>query len=673
MKVGTRAAAPQAKQLRGLVALGLCALTALVYANSFTAGFVMDGKAVVQDPRIRDATAANLSLILDHSYWWPLAENGLYRPLATLSYLFNFAILGNGEQPGGYHAVNLLLHLSNVLLVYALALRLWKKLWPAAAMAALWGVHPLLTEAVTNIAGRPDLLAAMAVLGGFLLYLKSTEATGWRKAVWLAGLAAAAMAGAFSKESAIALPGVIAVYELIYWKERRQIRGLALGLLASGLPVVAMLFARIRVLGGVLALQIPLRDNPLAGAGFLTGRLTAVDVAFRYLGLLAWPARLSCDYSYNQIPLERGTAGDWAYWTAAALLVAAMVWLYRWNRAGLFPAAFALVAWLPASNLIVPVGTIMAERLAYLPSVGVMACVVLAAGLALRRLPSRAIAAMAAAVWIAAFGWCTWARNADWQNDLSLARSAVRAAPGSYKTHEMLAMALFQSNPDRAGVDEAIAEVRRSMAVLDTLPDRERDSETYRLAGALYLMQGDGLPAGAERAEDFQRAVACLQRCQAIGKAAAAAAAKSTANRDVYRMLSLAYLRSGDLGQALQSAEEARAAAPLDPQVYRQMSDALLAAGRRDDAAVALVTGSLVTSDAGLRQELLRLYRDGLDKEGCAIAQGPYGPAINPACAVVRRHICEASAGALQAASAAGRQDLLDALRQGFARDYGCR
>src|SRR5580693_4513510 len=101
-------------------ALVLLALVA--YANSFSAGFAFDNKALIlDDTRVHAATAANLDLIVNRSYWWPQGESGLYRPLTTLSYLFNYATLGGGERPAGYHAVNLLLHAMNVLLLYALA------------------------------------------------------------------------------------------------------------------------------------------------------------------------------------------------------------------------------------------------------------------------------------------------------------------------------------------------------------------------------------------------------------------------------------------------------------------------------------------------------------------------------------------------------------------------
>ena len=82
-----------------LVAVGLCLLTLAVYSNSFGGGFVMD---------------------------------------TTLSYLFNYAVLGNGGHPTGYHWINFLLHAANVLLVYALGLRLAGGWRPAAWIAAIW-------------------------------------------------------------------------------------------------------------------------------------------------------------------------------------------------------------------------------------------------------------------------------------------------------------------------------------------------------------------------------------------------------------------------------------------------------------------------------------------------------------------------------------------------------
>ena len=63
-------------------------------------------------------------------------------------------------------SLNFLLHVANVWLVFGLAMLLFRRAGPAFFAAAIWAVHPAGTEAVSNVAGRADLLGALAVLGG---------------------------------------------------------------------------------------------------------------------------------------------------------------------------------------------------------------------------------------------------------------------------------------------------------------------------------------------------------------------------------------------------------------------------------------------------------------------------------------------------------------------------
>src|ERR1700691_3084662 len=183
--------APDSRRQYLVAAVALGLLTVLAFSNSFSTGFALDNQMLILgDTRVHTGSASNIGLIVHHTYWWPNGESGLYRPLTTFSYLLNYAILGNGNHPAGYHWINFFLHAANVLLVFALVLRLTgQALRTALCIALLWAVHPVLTESVTNIVGRADLLAALAVLSGFFLYLKSAETTGWRRGASLAGLA----------------------------------------------------------------------------------------------------------------------------------------------------------------------------------------------------------------------------------------------------------------------------------------------------------------------------------------------------------------------------------------------------------------------------------------------------------------------------------------------------
>src|SRR5271157_177340 len=458
--------------------LAIWGLVLVAYSNSFQGALVFDSASVIgRDPRIRQASLENIESILTGGYAYVSSTTGLYRPLTTFSYLLNYAVLGNGLRPVGYHWVNFVLHEANVTLVYALGVLVFAEAAPALALAAIWGLHPLLTESVTNIVGRADLLAALGVLAGLLCYARGASTTGRRGMAWLAGLAAAQTVGLFSKESGAVLPGVMLLYDLT-WSERATWRRRLPAYAAVALPLAVFFSLRA---GFGIHMLIDYAQNPLVSAGFRTAHLTAVKVVGKCLWLFLWPAHLSADYSYNAVPLFGWRLSNWedakALIALAILLGAALLALLlavRSSRTGkplLFFLVFFFVALSPTSNLIVLIGSIMAERFLYLPSVALAGCMVAAAYvLGRRRSLQRRVAAPVA--WAALGLVClmfttrTHARNFDWQDGLSLWTSAVDVCPGSARPHYNLAKEL-EHIPGR--LPEAIAQYREAVRIE---PDR---------------------------------------------------------------------------------------------------------------------------------------------------------------------------------------------------------
>src|SRR5207302_1911942 len=152
-----------------------------------------------------------------------------------------------------------------------------------------------------------------------------------------------------------------------------------------------------------------------------------------------------------------------------------------------------------SSNLLFPIGTIMAERFLYLPAIA------FAAGVAalIARVPR--FAPVVAAVVVIALAARTIARNPDWQSDVTLGRSAVQISPESYKSHKLLANALFEA---QAPIDQVLSEAEKGLAILAPLPPVRDNADTWRRAANWYLAKGD--PASVHRALEI------LQRCLAI-------------------------------------------------------------------------------------------------------------------------------------------------------------
>ena len=634
--------------------LALVLITLLAFSNSFSTGFALDNQTLLLgDTRIQAANAHNIGLIIGHTYWWPNGESGLYRPLTTLSYLLNYAILGNADHPAGYHWINFFLHIANVLLLFALVLRLMRgrarALLTAFCIAMLWAVHPVLTESVTNIVGRADLLAGGAILAGFLLYLKSIETTGWRRGTLFGGLAVFTAAGVFSKESAVVLPAIIVLYEIACGKQWRRALPACLATLA---PISIMLWQRASVLASSLPAEFPFYDNPITGAGFWIGRLTAIKVLARYLALAFWPMKLSADYSYSQITLVHGSLEDWVCWLAVAAALALTVLLWNRNRLAFFFAVFAFLNLLPASNLLFPIGTILAERLLYLPLVGLVAAVVIAIDAGAERFRfSGAAFAICVAVIAAGFALRTWVRNLDWTDDKTMAEAGIQTSPRSFKFHRLLAAQLISTDPSHRETDRAVAQADRSVAILATLPDDLDLPGPWNLAAVCHRVKGDTLSGDGARVQ-YEEAVKLALRCIAVDTASRAAydrrhGLKSkvpTTAADGYRTLASAYLHLGRAPQALAAAIEAQAIDPANTGVYEEIADADLAQERGEDAAVALAQGMFASDDHNkLLAELLKLYQSGVDSKGCAVVPGPHGPTLNPSCEIVRRDLCEAT------------------------------
>ena len=677
----------------------LAALVLMAYANSFT-GFARDDRPLIlEDARVHSVSRLHLREILGHNYAWPGFSGGLYRPLTTLSYLFNFAILGDSNQPAGYHWVNYLLHAANAFLVYLLALLLVRQYWPALFAAALWALHPICTEAVAYIVGRPEELAALGVLAGLLLYVRGARESGWRRVPWLAATMAAATMAVFSKEGGAMVLPLAALYDFT-WRGRRDRsrRELAAGYVCLVLPVLAMLCVRAVVLRHDDAMEIPFVDNPISGAGYLTGRATAIAVIGRYLWLLVWPRTISADYSYNQIPLFNWHSTAWQQWCAVAAVAGLLLLLavcYRRSRTGFFLLAFSALTLLPAANLVVTTGTIMAERLLYLPAVGFAAAVAFGIHRLGRRLGLRPMAAAVALGAVgAAYGARTYQRNPDWQNDETLFASAAEAVPHSFRPHMSLAYSWYTQDPIFFQGERAIAQAETAAAIVSGLPDSRIPAATLTLLGVIYCARGDSLApkdAGGNpqldaasgawyrkalavdlRAVPVDRAFDENHRRRELARGTPADGIAVTGLPDLYAGLGRVYLRLGDPQQALQAFLYERRLAPGTALAYLNIAAAGQALNQVAEAATALLEAYTLDGAQSTLRMLSETYGK-IDSGGCAVLRQAEGRSLNPDCAILRRDLCGAYRDLEQAFRDAKQRDPAERFRAAGERVPGCR
>jgi protein O-mannosyl-transferase len=425
----------------------LLVLAMLLYGNTLVNGFTMDDELYI----FRNPAVTSPSV---HGLFEATKANNVLRPFTFATFALNWVV--GGGHPSGYHLFNLLLQAAVTLLLYLVLRKLLEAVPQAATIAfvtaLLFAVHPIHTEAVASIAGRSELLAVGFLLGAWLLHLHD------RPILALVCFVLALL----SKESAVVLLPLVLAGDYA----RGKLKPLHRYVLIAGIALVylALLW---KVQGGRFGEKgIDFLDNPLAHLPASLRILNALRIAWKYVGLQVYPATLSCDYSYNAILLF-GNLRHTVLPTLTAALVLALWSLAIWRRKNewFLAGAIYLGGFAVTANILVPTGTIMAERLAYLPSAGFCLLVALI-WIRLEERNRRAAWAVLAIV-VLALSVRTVIRNRDWRDNFSLFSAAVKAVPRSAKMHANLGGQYM----NRGQLDAAQMELQTALGIYPDSPE----------------------------------------------------------------------------------------------------------------------------------------------------------------------------------------------------------
>ncbi len=423
----------------------LVVLTALVYAELGGHDFLLydDQEYVVENPIVNKGltpTGLVRAFTTFHSYNW--------HPLTWLSHMGDVEVFG--LEPRGHHLGNLVLHLLNTLLVYALFAGLTGARGRSGFVAALFALHPLHVESVAWISERKDLLSACFGLLAMLVWVRYVRDRAAR-AYW--GALALFAAALLSKPMLVTLPFVLLlldVWPLERWRTRADLRGL----LAEKAPLFAL-----SILSCLVTLSA--QSGSISSTIPLARRLANASLAYTgYLRRALWPADLAVIYPYPE--------------TVLALEVLAAAGLV----AGLTVVAFACVkkrpyvtvGWLWFVGMLVPVSGLvqvgyqpLADRYTYLPLIGLG---VIAAWGATELTRSRWQQPLAALAVLLVLSWAaiTRAQVSHWRDDLALFTRALSLGEGNFVASHAIGMLL-----ERGG--NPVSATRRYRQALETRPD----------------------------------------------------------------------------------------------------------------------------------------------------------------------------------------------------------
>jgi protein O-mannosyl-transferase len=422
----------------------LAVLATALYAGTVRFEFPFDDNVHVVDNL--DVRQVGRSLAALVTPTWP---GYVYRPLPIVSYGLTHALFG--LQPWAYHATNVLLNAAVVVLAYVCLLRLVPG--PLAFVTALlFAFHPLHVEVVASIANRTELFTALFGLAALAVLLPARAAADgprWQRVALASCLLLLAL---LAKESALVFLPLAALCLwmardrdwTLLWRDRPVLVGFATA-------TAVYLVLRVYVLGAVMpadAATSPI-DNPLLGLPAADRVLRAAVLLGKYVALGLVPATPSADYSWGTRGLgEQLLSVDSLVYAGllVGLLIVGIAGLRRRHVAGFFVLWF-LLAFAITANLVFPIGTIFADRLAYLPSLGICGLVACAL-LQLRALPVRATAISAI---VLALALRTVSYSEVWHDSSTVFGYEIATSPESVRVQNAWAESL-----SRAGrLDEA--------------------------------------------------------------------------------------------------------------------------------------------------------------------------------------------------------------------------
>ena len=408
----------------------LVILPILLFYRTVSFGFVSwdDGVNIFGDPHLNPPTGGTLAdfwrtpyfqsyIPVTRSLWWLLAS---------------FSSSSSGLTAMPFHIANLVLHLGNTLLVFAILRLLVKDLWACTICAAAYAIDPIQVEAVAWATGMKDLLGALLSLLALWIFLNDAVKPGRKE--WLLVATVCFCLATLSKAGAVSLPLIAATVCLLIlhrWGRRQRVV-LGTWTVIAALAALVVQWAETH----------PHTDAP--SVGILQRFLVAGDALSFYSAKTVLPTGFAADYGRTPAYV---LSQSWVYLSATIGLALVLVAVLLRRKAPYFSAGFLIFAagLLPVLGLVpfhYQTLSTVADRYVY---VGLLGMVVAVGGL-LTKYPAPPLRCVAI-VAVAGLGIVSWLLVPVWQDSSSLFARVLEVNPRSWTAYNNLGVGLTQTNP----------------------------------------------------------------------------------------------------------------------------------------------------------------------------------------------------------------------------------
>ena len=546
-----------------VICLLLGIITFIAFEQVLHNGFIDydDGIYVTENQNVQQGLTLN-------NIYWALTTNdtGNWHPLTWMSLMLDCQLFG--LNPSFHHLTNLLLHIANTMLLFAVLYAMTSAFWRSAFVAAIFALHPLHVESVAWAAERKDVLSALFWLLTISAYLRYTKTPGIGR--YLLTLLVFAL-GLMAKPMLVTLPFVLLLLD--YWPLNR-IENKSLTQSSQKQTIFHLVREKIPflILSGISSIVtfivqqgnkavMPLTEFPL--------RLRLANAAIsyvRYLGKMFLPTDLAIFYPIHTDELTYGLVLiSVISLCVASIIVVRFAPAHRYLPVGWFWFLGTLV---PVIGIVQVGGQAIADRYSYIPSIGIFIMVAWGSTELLYGWKYRkALLAISASAIIFVLLIVTRTQVSYWQNSISIFEHALSVTKNNAIIHYDLGRVYHLQNNTEKAMQNYIEAIRITPA----------DFESHNNLGMLLRNQNKL----DEAIEHFRKAIESAPRFAAA-----------------YSNLGRTLLMQGQFDDAITSLNTSLKLEPDRPERWNILADACIKAGKIQEATESAIHACEMTNNS---------------------------------------------------------------------------
>ena len=474
----------------------------LLYSNTLKHQFVLDDYSVIKENQLTKGGTSSLGEIFSNSYreGYGNNENNLYRPLTKAMFAIEWEL--SPDNAHFHHLINVLMYALVCVLLFIVLMRYTKiNVYILFITALIFAAHPIHTEVVANIKSRDEISSMLFILLSLICIHKYLSNN---KILMLIGTLVCFFLALLSKESAIVFVALAPLF--IYFFTETSFKNNIKITASLGVVAILYMMLHMKIIGSIGIKNIPVIDNSLLySSSFIEQKATAIYILGKYFLLMLFPHPLSCDYSFNTIPIVTSLANI-GFLLALVFHVFLLYYAIKKIKEKHF-LSFCILFYLGsmalASNIFMLIGTHLAERLLFFPSVAF--CLVAVYFLcklfkidifdpakfnSLFKVNTSLLAIVG--VLLLLYSIKTYSRNKDWKSDTYLFGHDIETVPNS--AHMLFYYANNLANKDSLAAVKNPAEkelrlIKAQKSITKALQLYELFPDAHNVAGRIYYEQ----------------------------------------------------------------------------------------------------------------------------------------------------------------------------------------